>query len=72
MDQTVVQPDYPKWVSKLLGFNFEIQFRASLENKATDALSRRPHAAQLAMLTTPAILDVEVEKWEVFDVSCNR
>ncbi|MDV3187757.1 MAG: ribonuclease H family protein, partial [Sweet potato little leaf phytoplasma] len=47
VDQTVIQPEYQKWISKLLGYNFEVQYRPGLENKATDALSRLPPVVSL-------------------------
>ena len=39
LEQRNINPDYQKWVTKLLGFNFEIQFRPGLDNKAADAIS---------------------------------
>lgn len=65
LDQRVVQPEYQKWVSKFLGYDFEIQYRPGLENKAADALSRMPSNGQFAALTAPTLLDVEVIKREV-------
>lgn len=41
-DQKLLNEEQQKWVSKLLGLQFEIQYRPGLENKAADALSRRP------------------------------
>lgn len=77
----VTPPKYQRWVSKLLGYDFDIQYHPSLENKAvdtlspmpptdhsvspTEALSRMPPAAHLATLTVPAILDVAVIQGEV-------
>lgn len=33
LDQQVVQPQYQKWLSKLLGYNFEVQYRPGPENR---------------------------------------
>lgn len=33
--------DQQKWVTKLIGLNFEIQDQPELENKVTDVLSKR-------------------------------
>ena len=40
LEQRVVNESYQKWVVKLFGYDFEIQFRSGLENKVADALSR--------------------------------
>ena len=40
-DQRLMGDDQLKWTSKLLGLDFEIQYRPGLENKAADALSRQ-------------------------------
>ena len=40
-EQRLFGEDQLKWTSKLMGMDFEIQFRPGLENKAADALSRQ-------------------------------
>ncbi|KAL0561485.1 hypothetical protein IC582_001913 [Cucumis melo] len=55
LKQRVIQPQYQKWLSKLLGYSFEVVYKPGLENKAADALSRRP----------PYLVDLQVIKEKV-------
>lgn len=55
-----IQLGYQKWLTKLLGYEFEIEYHPGLLNKAADALSRIPHEVELSTISIPAILDLEV------------
>lgn len=61
----MIQPQYLKWISKLLGYSFEVIYKPGLENKAADALSRVPHGVHLNQLTGPNIVDIAIIKEEV-------
>ncbi|CAL1394368.1 unnamed protein product [Linum trigynum] len=53
LDQRVATPDQHKWVSKLLGFDYELHYRTGASNRAADALSRMGEGEQLHAMTSP-------------------
>ncbi|KAL0541183.1 hypothetical protein IC582_021222 [Cucumis melo] len=65
LEQRELIPGIQKWLMKLMGFDFEIFYRAGPENKVADALSRIPIEAQLNVIAVPSILDVKVVEKEV-------
>lgn len=40
LEQREIDSEYQKWVSKLLGYDFEICYRTGAYNRVADALSR--------------------------------
>lgn len=59
LDQKLSFPSQHLWLTKLLGFDYEIEFRSGRENVATDALSRitsnELHALTLSIIETLAL-----------------
>ena len=65
LEQRVIQPQYQKWIAKLLGYSFEVMYKPGLENKVADALSRVTLVAHLNNLTAPTLVDLKVVMEEV-------
>ncbi|KAL4290180.1 hypothetical protein GQ457_14G026510 [Hibiscus cannabinus] len=50
--QTIQTPEQQRWLSRLIGYNFEIRYRPSKMNAAADALSRETSAVLMALTRT--------------------
>ncbi|KAA0041916.1 transposon Tf2-1 polyprotein isoform X1 [Cucumis melo var. makuwa] len=60
-----VQPQFQKWLTKLLGYDFEILYQPGLQNKAVDALSKVENLPELNKMSTSGIVDMEIVTKEV-------
>ena len=56
VEQQMMGQEQQKWMAKLLGYDFEIKYKAGKENRAADALSRRHYFG--------AISSVTIQDWE--------
>lgn len=50
LDQRVGTPMQQKWISKLLGYDFVVEYKKGVENQATYALSRRDKAEEETLM----------------------
>lgn len=50
-----------------MGYDFDIEYRPGLENKAVDALSRRSDGTLLMALNVPTTLSEEDKAFQVFE-----
>lgn len=55
LQQCIATPEQQEWLAKLMGYEYEIQYRPGKENHAADALSRRPESPILHSLCVPQI-----------------
>lgn len=51
LEQRIIAGEYKKWIAKLLGYDFVIEYKKGLENTVADALSRLPAHAELSALS---------------------
>nr|GEX80779.1 putative retrotransposon Ty3-gypsy subclass protein [Tanacetum cinerariifolium] len=49
LEQRITKPAPAKWLSKLLGFDYKIEYKKGVSNKGADALSQRPECHFLAI-----------------------
>lgn len=67
MEQKMLTPMQQKWLSKLLGFDYEIVYKKGIENKVADALSRVTNidCSLYAMYTVASDLLLQLQtSWE--------
>ena len=57
--------EHQLWLTKLLGYDFEIQYCPGVENKAADALSQMPEAIEFAALTLAIVIQSRLVDSEV-------
>lgn len=53
MEQRIITPEQQKFISKLMGFEFNIVYRPGRQNVVADTLSRLGEAPELAAITGP-------------------
>ena len=56
----MIQPQYKKWIVKLLGYSFEVMYKPGLKNKAGDALSRVPLTVHRNHMSAPRLIDLTI------------
>ena len=66
MEQKISSPEQQKWVTKLLGFDFEITYKKGKENVLANALSQLPEQAEVSAVSLPTsnfLEDIKME-WQ--------
>nr|XP_028945303.1 uncharacterized protein LOC114819816 [Malus domestica] len=53
LEQRITTPQQQKWLVKLLGYNYSVEYKPSPQNSAPDALSRQQDLLPLMGLSTP-------------------
>ena len=79
LEQKVGTPFQQRWVTKLLGFDFCVEYRSGKGNKATDALSRMPNQdgrenndSETLQGRVQALSLVNVQWWETLSQFYNQ
>ncbi|GJT05971.1 retrotransposon-related protein [Tanacetum coccineum] len=66
LDQRLTTPFQSKWLPKLLGFDYDIEYKKGVDNAAADALSRIERQGELFSLlagTSNELLDAVIATW---------
>jgi hypothetical protein len=65
LEQTITTEAQQKWLVKLLGYDFSIEYKRGLENSTADSLSRREEQGQILALSSPHPQWIEPIKVEI-------
>lgn len=68
MQQREIGIEYQRWVSKLMGFSFDIQFKPGISNRVADALSRKDGE----YIEFKALLSVSEVDWTKLDAEISN
>lgn len=60
--------DYQRWIIKLLGYSFEVQFKPGSSNRVADALSRK----MTGDIEFGSMLTVQNVDWTKLDAEVNN
>lgn len=58
LEQRMMVSEHQKWLTKILGYDFEIHYKPGLENKAADALSRVQEDVLLIAISVPSVISI--------------
>ena len=64
LERKISSPEQQKWVTKLLGFDYEITYKKGKENVLVDALSQLPEQAEVSAISLPTsdfLEDIKME-----------
>jgi hypothetical protein len=64
-EQTITTEAQQKWLVKLMGYDFSIEYKKGCDNSAADSLSRREDHVQVATISSPIPQWIEPIKEEV-------
>lgn len=53
LEQKIVRVEYKKWNTKIMGYDFDIQYRSGASNRVADALLRLTEPAKCLTLAIP-------------------
>lgn len=53
LEQRIVGVEYQKWITKIMGYDFDIQYRSGASNRVADALSRLTEPTECSALAIP-------------------
>lgn len=65
LEQREINMEYQKWLTKILGFDFDIHYKPGMENKTADALSRKNPVTELFAVSVPVSIQLEEVGTEV-------
>ena len=72
MERKIPSPEQQKWVTKLLGFDFEITYKKGKEIVLADALSQLPEQVEVSTVSLPTsdfLEDIKMEWHEDSETS---